>query len=88
MKMLQSVHPWFLAGLPFLHSIHSYASAAPLPQEPPLGPLLIDVFDDQNRNALGQYHGGSGVGEIIDGENTLTIATDDIDGQTSRLLFF
>ena len=81
MKMLQSFQPFFLASFPFLHSILFYASAAPLPQEPPLGPLLIEIFDNHNRNALGQYHGGSGVGEITDGENTLTIATDDIDGK-------
>ncbi len=85
MKMLQSIQPLFLASFACLHFILSDASAAPLPEEPPLGPLLIDIFDDQNRNALGQYHGGSGVGKIIDGENTLTIATDDIDGKTRRL---
>jgi hypothetical protein len=79
--MVSSLHSLFLVSLPFLKYILPRTSAAPLQAGPTVGPLLIDVFDNPRLNALGQYHGGSGLGQFKDGEQQLIITTDDVDGK-------
>jgi hypothetical protein len=79
--MVSSLHSLFLVFLPLLHCFFPHTSAAPLQAGPTVGPLLIDVFDNPQLNALGQYHGGSGLGQFKDGEQQLIITTDDVDSK-------
>ena len=71
-----------LVVLSLFHYSFPCSNAAPLLADSVPGPLLIDVFDDQDRNAIGYYHGGSGFGHIDEEEQELIIATDDVDGRS------
>jgi hypothetical protein len=86
--MLCSLSYLLLVFIPLLDYIVPVSFAAPLQVGPSPGPLLIDIFDDPRVNALGQYHGGSGLGQFQDGEEKLIITTNDVDGrsQTSSMI--
>ena len=77
--MLHSFVSPLLVVVAVLNCIFPCSLTAPLHGGQSCGPLLIDVFDRQDLNALGQYHRGSGFGDI-QGEQQLTIATDEVDG--------
>jgi hypothetical protein len=81
LRMFFSLHSSFLASLALFCFIIPCIFAAPLQAGPSPGQLLIDVFDDPEINALGEYHGGSGIGQFDDEEQRLSIATDNVDGK-------